>query len=236
VKITEGSHGINTGEIRILAEPNMGIQRTATITLSADEPKGSPVTLQIIQSAKKAELTIDPVIHNQGSEAGSFTFGVGTIGVGDIHWSAEVTAGNSWARITSGSTGSNEGQISLSVDRNDGPPRTASILVTAADSASVSFTLTIRQDIANGISILETADNLNVYPNPTDRHCIVELPVFNGSPQKLEIHHITGQMASSRSLVAEKTLVDLSSLPAGIYIFRIISYDNRIRMRRVVKN
>lgn len=235
-RIVDGANGSNNGTISLEVDPNWGNQRNATLTIKADEAISTLITLAVVQAAKTAELEIGPEIQNVDFEATTVSFGVSKSGVGTISWSAEVTAGLSWVHITSGTTGNNEGIITALVDKNNGTPRTAVITVISTDSTASPTTLMIRQDIANGISSQGAENRLTVYPNPTVGQCFVEIGEFTGEPEKLEIFNMMGQLESFQSIVQEKTMVDLSGLQQGIYLFRITAGDNRISQRRVVKN
>ncbi|MFA5816519.1 MAG: M6 family metalloprotease domain-containing protein [Bacteroidales bacterium] len=235
-KIISGSSGGNTGAIGVEVEANTGIQRTATITINADGAAGSQMTVSIVQAAKEAQLEIDPDIQTVDFDGAAINFRVSKTGVGTVSWAAEVTTGPSWVHITSGTSGSNDGLISVEVDANTGNPRTAIITVTSTDSTAGQKTLTIMQDISNGINTLKTENKLNVYPNPVDKQCTVQIEEFNGIPKKLEVFNMMGQLESSQSLNQERMIIDMSTLPQGIYLFRITSETNILSQRRVVKN
>lgn len=65
--------------------------------------------------------------------------------------------------------------------------------------------------------------NVKVYPNPTAEHAILEAPDAVGS--LLEIRHISGQFLHQARIQSDKTDLDLSPYPAGMYLLTIVRKD-----------
>ncbi len=167
--ITSGSTGSNTGTITLTADANTGsTSRTATITLTAPNTTGAPKTITIVQAANPAALDITPATRNLDHNGGVVTFAVTNTGGGAMRWNAALTAGTSWAQITSGTDGTNSGTIQLTVDPNkERTPRTATITVTATDAAGSPKTLTVYQAANNTmLSVGPEVQNVN-YGNTT---------------------------------------------------------------------
>jgi len=82
-------------------------------------------------------LSISPSVQEVfSSNAGSTSFSVSNAGTGTLTWTASVVSGNSWLSISSGSSGSNAGNITCSLAANTGAsPRTGTIQVTASGAA-----------------------------------------------------------------------------------------------------
>ena len=232
-KIVSGLSGSNAGAIRVEAAANQGNQRTAIITVTAN---GNQMTVSLIQAAKAAELEIDPEMQTAGFDGGDLNFSVSKTGYGTISWATAVTTGPAWAHITAGSTGSNEGRITIEIDKNTGAPRTATFTVTTSDPSASPKILTINQDIANGIDMVNATSKLNVYPNPVVNQCTVQIENFDGASKTLEVFNMMGQVESIQTLTQESTLVDLSGLSKGVYVFRISSENRILSQSRVVKD
>ena len=179
-------------------------------------------------------MAIAPATRTISAEAASTTFNVSNVGGGNLDWTAEVTGGSNWAHITGGVNGNNDGNITVEVDANNGETRTATIRVISAGADTKTISLT--QDITNGISTVSTASNLNVYPNPSVRNFNVQLGNFNGLDKKLEVINMMGQVQSTQTLSQENTTIDCSDLPKGIYVFRVTAENNSVSFNRVVKN
>ncbi|TSA37618.1 MAG: M6 family metalloprotease domain-containing protein [Porphyromonadaceae bacterium] len=235
--INSGFSGNNGGSIQVSVDFNPeSAPRTAVITVTAADAAGSPKTINVVQAANGSVLNVGPENQNVAFGGATTDFTVSNIGGGTMRWSAAVTSGSSWVKIISGASGSNDGRITVAIDANTGVPRTAIITVTSTDSIESQKTLTIMQDISNGINTLNIENKLNVYPNPVDKQCTVQIEEFNGIPQKLEVFNMMGQLESSQSLNQERMIIDMSTLPQGIYLFRLTSETNILSQRRIVKN
>ncbi len=93
-------------------------------------PGGDPVGADNRQTLNNTAATVEafrtlgtflsatPAAANASSVAQSVSIDISNIGSGTMNWSASVTSGNSWLSITSGSSGSGNGTIELSLDEN----------------------------------------------------------------------------------------------------------------------
>ncbi|MCY4478058.1 MAG: S41 family peptidase [Gammaproteobacteria bacterium] len=68
---------------------------------------------------------------------------VSNSGGGSLNWTASIPSSVDWARISSGSSGTNAGTVQIEVDANDGAARELELTVSASGSAS--RTVAIRQ-------------------------------------------------------------------------------------------
>ncbi len=74
------------------------------------------------------------------------TVSVSNSGGGTLNWTASIPSSVDWARISSGSSGTNAGTIQIEVDANTGAARDFQLTVSASGSASQ--TVTVSQDEA----------------------------------------------------------------------------------------
>lgn len=178
-------------------------------------------------------MAIAPATRTMSSAASSTTFNVSNEGAGNMYWTASITSGSEWAHLIEGTNDTNDGNITVEVDANNGSARTATIEVksTAGDTKIISLT----QDITNGITTVDTESNMNVYPNPSVRNFTVQLNGFNGIEKKLEIINMMSQVVSTQTLTQATTTIDCSDLAKGMYIFRITGENNGVSYNRVVK-
>ncbi|MFA6484033.1 MAG: BACON domain-containing carbohydrate-binding protein, partial [Bacteroidales bacterium] len=148
IHIISGASGTNTGTISVSVDTNTNNStRTGVITVTAAGATGSPKTVNIVQDPNPPVLNVLPTSRLVGFPAGTTTFEVTNSSVGSMSWTAAVTAGQTWVHITSGTSGSNTGTISVSVDANpDNSTRTGVITVTAAGATGSPKTVTILQD------------------------------------------------------------------------------------------
>lgn len=84
-------------------------------------------------------ISVTTINADAGGETVSVS--VSNSGGGTLNWTASVSAGASWGRITSGSSGTNAGTIRVEVDANTGAERQLTLTVSAGSSVSVTVTV-----------------------------------------------------------------------------------------------
>lgn len=84
-------------------------------------------------------ISVTTINADAGGETVSVS--VSNSGGGTLNWTASVSAGVSWGRITSGSSGTNAGTIQVEVDANTGAERQLTLTVSAGSSVSVTVTV-----------------------------------------------------------------------------------------------
>jgi hypothetical protein len=122
ITVTNGS-GSGSGTATVVVGTNAGPSRTATIQIA-----GRPFT--ITQEAAACTYTVTPTTVDADGSAQTKTV---TVATGDhCSWTATVTPAQDWLRITSGSSGTGAGTVTIEIDAksNQGnKPRTATLLV-----------------------------------------------------------------------------------------------------------
>ena len=107
------------------------------------------------------------------------------------------------------------------------------VIITGVDKdgyqASVGFTLEgeYLDDQLNLIPIVK------LYPNPVTDMLVVELP-GNNQRTRIELHTIDGKLKKTMLLESEKTILDMSSMKAGIYLLAIHKKDE-VKTFRLLK-
>ena len=102
----------------------------------------------------------------------------------------------------------------------------------SAWSATNSFTTTVETAIENPEKTI-----LRAYPNPTSDTCTIDYPEFIGQ-RSISIYNHNGQLLKQLRR-NDRTLsdsVDLSALPAGLYMLQINTADKESFIVKVVKN
>jgi len=91
-------------------------------------------------------LSLNPTVQKVNKPSGKTMFNVSNLsGAGTMNWTA-VTNGTSWLTIDSGSSGTNDGTITVSFDSNDsGSERTGTITVTAPGAKNSPQTIQVIQ-------------------------------------------------------------------------------------------
>ena len=94
-------------------------------------------------AAAPPSLNVSPARVEADADGGEVSVDVTVSGEGSLSWNASVPAGVGWARISSGSSGTATGSISIAVDANTGAAREFDLSVSAG--SAVSRTVTISQ-------------------------------------------------------------------------------------------
>ena len=160
LKITSGSSGSNAGTITSSYDANTGAtSRTGTIRVTAAGASGSPKDVTVTQ-AGTLELSVTPSNRDVAKAAGTTTFAVANIGTGTMPWTAAVTSGSSWLKITSGG-GSNAGTVTCSYSANtDALLRTGTIRITAVNATGSPKDVTVTQAGAILLSVMPEINNV----------------------------------------------------------------------------
>ena len=84
--------------------------------------------------------------------------------------------------------------------------------------------------IITGINQKELIGFIKIYPNPVCQNITVEAP----QQATIEISNIEGQLIKTLQTTEDKTNVDISGLPGGLYIIRLNTEDGSV-VRKFVK-
>ena len=126
-------NGNGTLELRIQALSNMWEDRSATITVTADE---DIKTVKLLQMSK-LHLSVEPSFIAASSKADSYPVAV----TSKTAWTATVESGAPWCTLTGGS-GNNDGAFTVNVTAMpDENQRTATVLVNGANGLSEKITV-----------------------------------------------------------------------------------------------
>jgi len=99
--------------------------------------------------------------------------------------------------------------------------------------STTSFTI---YEIASNISFvgISSLENklINIYPNPVKDYLIIESPI----PNKIyySITNINGQEVLNKEIYSNITKIDMSNLPIGIYLLKLIINDTLL-IRKIIK-
>jgi hypothetical protein len=145
--ITSGNTGTDDGTFVVTVLENASaMQRSATISVGAPGALNSPAIITITQQAGVPLLQVTPSSQLIGSVAGTASLQVDNGGTGSMNWTAAVIEGGAFASITTGSSGTDAGLISLAFQSNTTMAnRTARVRVESVDAANSPVDVTITQ-------------------------------------------------------------------------------------------
>lgn len=84
-----------------------------------------------------------------------------------------------------------------------------------------------------GTKDFDIQDSFKLYPNPVKDFITIEMNTLNDA--KLDVFDVTGNVVISKELKTISTKLNISNLPAGVYLFRI-SNDTGTVMKKVIKD
>ncbi len=76
-------------------------------------------------------------------------------------------------------------------------------------------------------------DKIQIYPNPAGEVLYIEGD-FDDSDNEVQIYNLLGDMVVSRHIGGNKATIDLSSLPAGVYVVKVFSDDYRFSYQQKI--
>jgi len=101
--------------------------------------------IQLLVTTAGPVLSVTPATTSVARSKGQATLTVSNTGTGTMRYSASVSAGASWLKITSGGTGGNSGVLTVSITANTGTQRTGKVTVTANGASGSPKTVAITQ-------------------------------------------------------------------------------------------
>lgn len=145
--ITSGSSGVNSGQVAVAFQGNTTmLNRTATIRVESPDAANSPVDVTITQTAQEAVLQVSPESQSIGSAAGTASFQVQNSGSGTMSWTSAVVSGANFLSISTGTSGVNEGAVTVAAAANPtGAERTGTIRIDAPGAANSPLLVTLTQ-------------------------------------------------------------------------------------------
>lgn len=155
IGINTGASGINDGTLTVsVSESTVPESRSATLVVSSPDVGSDPVTLTITQSPAVPSLQVTPATNTASALGEELVVQVRNSGTGTFDWSAAVLAGTSFATISSGNTGTDNGTFVVSFAENTTVlQRTATISVTAPGVANSPVEIQIVQQA--GVPLLQ---------------------------------------------------------------------------------
>ncbi len=142
--LAAAARGVDSIAVTCEANP-LTSPRTGTVTVTSNAIN-SPQTITVTQAgvAVQPVLAVTPDTARVSWQAGSTEFTVQNTGNGTMTWNA--SSNQPWATISSGSSGSNDGKITISLDSNSSTlSRSASITVTAPGAMGSPRTVVVTQ-------------------------------------------------------------------------------------------
>ena len=106
-------------------------------------------------------------------------------------------------------------------------PKDTGTYVLTQDNKSISFRLTLTKN--TGINNPDDA-SVVLYPNPSTDGIF---NVVNGKNNKISVYNLDGKNVYNSVIISDSQVLDLSSLPKGVYIAKLTS-EKAINYRKII--
>ncbi|NLL28843.1 MAG: T9SS type A sorting domain-containing protein [Bacteroidales bacterium] len=88
------------------------------------------------------------------------------------------------------------------------------------------------------IGINETAldISLTVFPNPTTENLTLQISDYNNEKLSYQLFDMQGKELSKEQIVAQQTLIDMSSLPTATYFLNVVNQESKkVQSFKIIK-
>jgi hypothetical protein len=138
------------------------------------------------------------------------------------------------ASTTATSYAWNTGATTMSISVSPTVTTTYTVNVTSSASCSSSAVVTVNVSTCTGIDEL-VANNVTIYPNPTNGVLNITLTSELSKNSTLEIYDAIGKLIVTEALSGELNTLNISNLSNGIYSFRVLNNNNMVKYGKLVK-
>ncbi len=225
--ITNITDGIDSSIITVWAVPNQTINsRICTIIVSANGVKSD--TVYISQAAGSPFLNVSANSFNVTSESNNEEAFIIT---SNVNWN--VKSIKPWVALNY-SAGNDTSLIALTISANTTiNQRTDTITVTGTNLPAQIITVT--QAAGSGTGVMDiTEQDVKLYPIPVIDFLTISFPNL-ADQTRVVIYNLNGVEIYSSVIANPVTKIDMSKYPAGFYIVKIITQDNGIIARKIIK-
>ena len=102
--------------------------------------------------------------------------------------------------------------------------------VGSTNSSVMFFEYELLCEKEDGISDIETVDNINVRPNPAQDYFFIE----GQNIVSVEVFNAVGQSVEKLEVRGNNIKINTSKYNDGIYFVKILSLDNKMEIKKVV--
>lgn len=196
-----------------------------TITITATDGNGGATASDEFTFTIEEHVNTAPTVANEIADMND-EIGFGSVKVNltsvftdadgdDLTYSVSVSGTSVTAEISA------SGDSVVISDEADG---TSTITVEANDgnggTVTDEFTFTVDATSVEDI----TADNYNIYPNPTSGLLVIELVDIDAA--EISIYDMTGKVVKDQEVFGAETVVDMTGLSSGMYFVKIIAGES----------
>ena len=78
-----------------------------------------------------------------------------------------------------------------------------------------------------GINETDMSISLTVFPNPTTENLTLQINDYNNEKLSYQLFDMQGKELSKEQIVAQQTLIDMSSLPTATYFLNVVNQESK---------
>jgi hypothetical protein len=101
-------------------------------------------------------------------------------------------------------------------------------------NATSCYTLKVALGTATRLTDLYTENNVEVYPNPAQHAVYIRQSGLTGR-SVIHVYDVNGAEMMNKVATKEITSFDISALPSGIYMIKVINNDKIISRSKIIK-
>lgn len=197
---------------------------TCNVTLNDTTTTSNAIVMNVLSlSVSKDTLNIDATANSQR------IFSI----YSNAAWTLTTSKTLTWLTPSS-TSGSDTTLITLTATANtSSKQRIDTVIVSTNGVKSVNVIVTQEAGPSTGIIDL-TINNVTLYPNPVTDYLSVSIP-NPPSQTSITIYNLNGKEVYSSNVTSSITDINMSGYPSGVYLIKIISPDNGIITRKVIK-
>ncbi len=90
-------------------------------------------------------------------------------------------------------------------------------------------------DVISGIRV-DGLHELQIYPNPTSKELILELPKSTSNISKLLVHNLSGLVIKQASFSGSRFVIEVSDLQPGIYFVKVFNNNQNVTRKVIIGN
>jgi hypothetical protein len=153
-----------------------------------------------------------------------FLSGLGLLAATGLYAQSNTVAGGGNATGTGGTVSYSIGQIAY----------------TLASGGSNGYAIQgvqqpLEVSIISSVNQIESKFTLDVYPNPTSSRLILNASETNLKNMTYQLLSIDGTTLKQNQINSSAEQIDMSGLPSGTYLLRVVSKQQQIKLFKIVK-
>ena len=104
-----------------------------------------------------------------------------------------------------------------------------------AEDGITSATYRVNFVYANAIEDIDYSEHFIVYPNPTQNIIYVKTNTDNTMIESVQFYDACGKLLKTNVVNSFNTSLDISSLPKGVYVLKVILQNQLPQMVKIIK-